>query len=70
MCSWIGLREGSSAQAPDDRRHPLTLAWPDARVGVQVDAAELAAEDGWVMVEPDAAKIAQQLVKAEEAVTV
>jgi hypothetical protein len=39
-------------------------------VGVQVDAAELAAEDGWVMVEPDAAKIAQQLVKAEEAVTV
>jgi ATP-dependent helicase YprA (DUF1998 family) len=49
---------------------PLTLAWPDAQIGVQVGGDGPASEDGWVMVAPDATKIAQQLVDAEEVVAV
>jgi len=40
---------------------PLTLAWPDARVGVLIDADSVAEQTDWLMLPGDADEIARHL---------
>ncbi len=43
---------------------PLTLAWPDARVGVLIDGDDGEDEDGWLMLPGDADEIARHVTGA------
>ncbi len=43
---------------------PLTLAWPDARVGVLIDGDDGEDEDGWLMLTGDADEIARHVTGA------